>query len=445
MRSVSGVRGIVDESLTPDVVDRHVRAFGVLMTDACDGPVVVARDSRESGPRFRDVAVAALTAVGIDVVDCGLIPTPTAQLAVEYHRAAGGIIITASHNPIEWNALKFVGADGLFLGGELVTRVFALADAGESGETGAGTRSTDAEAVDRHLEGVMGLPFVEVERVKAAKLQVALDCVRGAGGSIMPKLLESLGCTVEGIHIETDGQFPRSPEPIPANLGELGDLVRRVNADIGIAVDPDADRLAVVDEHGRPIGEDYTLAFAVHAVLDRIVGPVVVNLSTSMVVDDVARAFNAPVVRVPVGEANVAHALIERQAVIGGEGNGGVMLPSYHAGRDAPVAAALILDLVSRHGRSVSQLVAAKPTYAIVKAKTARGKDLATVYDALERQFQDAAADNQDGLRLAWSDRWLHVRPSGTEPIIRFIAEAPTEAEAQALVASARAVLDEVV
>lgn len=441
MRSVSGVRGIVGDSFTEHVVDRHVRAFGSLLTEHHDGPVVLARDSRESGPMFRDVAATALTEIGINVVDSGLVPTPTTQLAVEHHGAAGGIIITASHNPVEWNALKFVGADGLFLSADRVARLFARADAAEfSTSSSVGEIRPDPDAVMRHLDGVLALPFVDGDSIRGAKLHVALDCVRGAGAVIMPALLEALGCVVTGINLETDGQFPRSPEPTPANLTELANLVAGSSADVGFAVDPDVDRLAIVDERGRAIGEDYTLAFAVRALLDRQIGPVVVNLSTSLVVDDVARAFGVEVQRAPVGEANVARALKAANAVIGGEGNGGVMLPSYHAGRDAPVAAALVLDLLARTGKTVSALVDANPRYAIVKAKTERGGDLDEAYAVLAERFADARRDTQDGLRLAWSDRWLHVRPSGTEPIVRLIAEAPTTADADALISAARSI-----
>src|SRR5213595_2307074 len=275
----------------------------------------------------------------------------------------------------------------------------------------------------------------------------------------MRALLERLGCEVAGINLETDGRFPRSPEPVPENLGGLSTLVTRAGAALGIAVDPDVDRLAIVDESGRPIGEDYTLAFAVRAVLG---GPadggtggrktqspstrpavrpsVVCNLSTSLVVEDAARECGAEVVRTPVGEVHVARAILRLAAVIGGEGNGGVMYPALHAGRDAPVAAALLLTLLARDGRRVSELVAAAPRYVIVKAKVARGPALEPVYAALRRRFADAQGDTQDGLRLAWRDRWLHVRPSNTEPIIRLIAEAPSSAGAQELVDEARRV-----
>jgi len=472
MVGVSGVRGIVGKDITPEVVARWAMAFGLWARERRPA-VVVGRDARPSGPEFAQAAIAALRRAGCDVIDVGLVPTPTVQLAVEHHHAGGGIAITASHNPIEWNALKFIGPDGIFLDGDAGTRVRALADEGAGKGRGRGNPkglprgrgeggrvSADAAAVERHLEGVLGLPGLGVAQIRARGLTVALDAVRGAGGVIMPALLERLGCRVVGVNLETDGRFPRAPEPVPEHLGELAALVRGSGADIGMAVDPDVDRLALVDEAGAPIGEDYTLAFAVRAVLggqavsrlgaqppltayppNRLT--VVCNLSTSLVVEDAARDCGATVVRTPVGEVHVARKIVELRAPIGGEGNGGVMYPALHVGRDAPVAAALVLALVARTGRRVSEWVAAAPRYAIVKAKLERGtrnaeRGLDDVYAALRSRFPEASADTQDGLRLAWRDRWLHVRPSNTEPIIRLIAEAPSGAEAEQLVNEGR-------
>ena len=452
MVGVSGIRGIVGKDLTDEVVGRYARAFG-RWVKARTPVVVVGRDARESGPAFERAVVDGLGSVGCAVVKVGLVPTPTVQLAVEHHAAGGGIAITASHNPIEWNALKFIGPDGVFLDGADGARVLELAgeDGGGGGRTGKVT--TDEGAVERHLDAVLKLPAVDVERIRKRKFTVALDAVRGAGGPVMRALLERLGCEVAGINLETDGRFPRSPEPVPENLGGLSTLVTRAGAALGIAVDPDVDRLAIVDESGTPIGEDYTLAFAVRAVLGgkREKGNgkrvVVCNLSTSLVVEDAARDCDAEVVRTPVGEVHVARAILRLAAVIGGEGNGGVMYPALHAGRDAPVAAALLLTLLARSGKRVSELVAAAPRYTIVKAKVERGagsreQGLTRVYAELQRRFPDARADTQDGLRLAWRDRWLHVRPSNTEPIVRLIAEAPSGATggggAQELVDEAR-------
>jgi len=466
MVGVSGVRGIVGKDLTADVVTQWARGFGLWVREgtSAGGPgpgtsVVIGRDARISGPMFAAAVTAGLSSVGCDVIDIGLVPTPTVQLAVEHHRAGGGIAITASHNPIEWNALKFIGPDGIFLDGMDGARVQKLVGENGEGRGRTGKVTTDEGAVERHLDAVLTLAAVDVEQIRKRKFTVALDAVRGAGGPVMRALLERLGCEVAGINLETDGHFPRSPEPVPENLGGLSTLVTRAGAALGIAVDPDVDRLAIVDESGKPIGEDYTLAFAVRAVLDgeretlkdslTVAGNgkrvVVCNLSTSLVVEDAARECGAEVVRTPVGEVHVARAIVRLGAVIGGEGNGGVMYPALHAGRDAPVAAALLLTLLARDGRRVSELVAAAPRYAIVKAKAERGtrnaeRGLEDVYAALRKRFPEASVDTQDGLRLAWRDRWLHVRPSNTEPIIRLIAEAPsgTGGGAQELVDEAR-------
>ncbi len=443
--SVSGVRGIVGKDLTPELVARYAAAFGQLAREAEGRVVLLGRDSRTSGPMLAAAAGAGLQSVGVSVVDCGLVPTPTLQLAVEHHGAAGGIVLTASHNPVEWNALKFVGSDGLFLDRDSASRLFERVESGDIGRSSwddIGGLDRDDGAVSRHLDQVLQLRLISPERIRDRRFKVALDCVRGAGGTIMPALLERLGCEVVGMDLETDGRFPRAPEPVPANLGALSALVNSSGADLGMAVDPDVDRLALVDEDGRPVGEDYTLAFAVRAVLAQAEGVVTTNLSTSLVVDDAAKSFGARLVRAPVGEANVAHAMKTSAAIIGGEGNGGVMLPELHLGRDAPVAAALVLDLLGQTGQSVAQLVSAAPKYCIVKAKASRSGELDESYAQLKTRFSDAEVDLQDGLRLTWPGSWLHVRPSGTEPIVRFIAEAHDEKIAQELIEIARATLD---
>jgi phosphomannomutase len=448
MISVSGMRGIVGTDLTPELVARHAAALGAWAGAAGNPRVVLARDARTSGAMFAQAAAAGLLSVGSDVIDLGVVPTPTAQLAVEHHAAGAGLILTASHNPVEWNALKLVGPDGIFLDAEAGARVRALAEQGppRRGWDGLGTLRFDPEAIARHLDAVLALPEIEVARIRDAKFTVALDCVRGAGGTIIPALLERLGCRVAGIHLETDGRFPHEPEPIPENLGELSALVQRSGAQVGMAVDPDVDRLALVDERGRAIGEDYTLAFAVRAVLGSAgptAGPaiVVANLSTSMVVEDAAKESGARFLRAPVGESNVAKAMQAEAARIGGEGNGGVILPSLHIGRDAPLGVALILQYLAREASPISALVAAARQYQIVKAKVKRGADLPAAYAALKARFPEAGIDERDGLRLAWPDRWVHLRPSGTEPVIRMIAEGPTRSDAEALLSACRPLL----
>jgi phosphomannomutase len=457
MISVSGMRGHVGTDLTPELVARYAAALGAWSRSgqsvrppagSIHPSVVLGRDARTSGPMFAHAATAGLMSVGVDVIDLGIVPTPTVQLAVEHHRAGAGLILTASHNPIEWNALKFVGPDGIFLDAEAGRKVRELAETGppRAGWAEVGTVREDPDAITRHLDAILALPVIDVDAIRRRRFRVALDCVRGAGATAMLPLLERLGCEVRGINLETDGRFPRAPEPIPENLGELSRLVKDAGADVGLAVDPDVDRLALVDETGRAIGEDYTLAFAVQAVLDGRLSAattptVVANLSTSLVVEDAARSRGARFIRAPVGEANVARAIRDEGALIGGEGNGGVMLPALHIGRDAPLGLALILHLLATTGVTLSQLVAAAPRYTIVKAKGPRGPDLRQLYKRLRQRFPDASADEQDGLRLAWPDSWLHVRPSGTEPIVRLIAEAPTPAAAEALVVTGRELL----
>ena len=306
-----------------------------------------------------------------------------------------------------------------------------------------GVVEADDEAPMRHIDAVLALPVIDTARIRSRKLRVALDCCRGAGAVIMPALLDRLGCQTSVINLEPDGRFPRPPEPVAENLGELEALVKETGADVGFAVDPDVDRLAIVAEDGRAIGEDYTLALAARVVLSQTPGTVVTNLSTSRIVDDVAARAGSRVVRAPVGEVNVAIRMREERAVVGGEGNGGVILPDLHLGRDAPLAAALVLQLLSEGEETLSQIVSHYPRYAIVKDKLDRPPvALDAVYDALRSTFHGAQVDTQDGLRLSWPDSWVHIRPSGTEPIVRVIAEAPSVDAARLLVARSREPLD---
>ena len=447
MVSVSGIRGRVGEALTPEVVARYAAGFGAWSSrrPGSNGRIVVGRDSRVSGPMFHRTVLAALQSVGCTVIDIGLTTTPTCQLAVEDHHAAGGLMISASHNPIEWNALKFIGSSGLFLEAGEGSEMRALVESGIPRATWdhLGEVTQDDRAVERHLDRVLAIPYLDIQGIRGRRFKVALDCVRGSGRVIMPSLLERLGCEVVAINLESDGRFPRPPEPVAENLGELERLVLDTGSAVGFAVDPDVDRLALVSEKGKAIGEDYTLALAAQLVLRHNPGTVVTNLSTSRVVDDAARAAGATVVRAPVGEVNVAVRMREEGAPVGGEGNGGVILSEVHLGRDAPVGAALTLQLLHEEGRPLSQIAGDLPRYVIVKDKLDRpAASLDSVYAALRAAFPDASADTQDGLRLAWSDRWVHVRPSGTEPIVRVIAEAPSERDANELVRRSREPLE---
>jgi len=374
MVSVSGVRGRVGEALTPEVVATFAAAFGAWASRGGNRRVVVGRDSRVSGPMFTRIVHGALESVGCTVIDIGMAPTPTIQLAVEHHHAAGGLGITASHNPIEWNALKFIGPSGLFLSAAEGAEMRALLDTGIPRATWdmLGHIERDDEAVARHMAQVLALPWLDVAGIRSRGFKVALDCCHGAGSVVMPQLLTELGCEVYAINMEADGRFHRPPEPVAENLGELETLVRATGADVGFATDPDVDRLALVLDDGRAPGEDYTLAFAVRAVLRHRPGPVVTNLSTSKVVSDVADEMGVPFHFAKVGEVNVALAMRDAGATIGGEGNGGVILPELHLGRDAPLGAALMLQLMHEEGRPLSALVASRPRYVIVKDKLDR-------------------------------------------------------------------------
>ena len=449
MVSVSGIRGRVGEALTNDIVDRYAAGFGAWsLARSMSKEIVVARDSRVSGPMFHRVVVAALQSVGANVVDLDMAPTPTVQLAVEERHAAGGLAITASHNPIEWNALKFIGSTGLFLdpAESMAMRGFVERRFPRVTWDKLGVVARDERAITHHIERILRLSVLDAEAIRRRRFRVALDTCHGAGSTVFPQLLAALGCEVHAINETPDGLFHRPPEPVAENLGELSELVSRTGSAVGFATDPDVDRLALVDERGQAIGEDYTLALAARVVLRRRPGPVVVNLSTSRIVDDMTAEFGGTVLRAPVGEVNVAVKMREMGAVVGGEGNGGVILPELHLGRDAPLAAALILQLLVDEGPALAGIVARFPQYRIVKDKLDRPDGtLDVVYESLRAAFSDAELDQQDGLRLAWPDRWVHVRPSGTEPIVRVIAEAPTEDGARELIARCRAPLDALV
>ncbi len=437
MRSVSGIRGVVGPEFNPVVVAEYVN---VLVGQLGAKKVVVGRDTRPTGAMIEAAVAAALQASGAQAILLGMASTPTVEMAVLQQGADAGIIITASHNPAEWNALKFLNAEGIFLDEEEVRRLFASVDARQfhwQGHTGIGSLRSEAGADEGHLRAILDLPLIDVAAIRRRAFKVAYDGVNGAGSLILPRLLRELGCTVEALHVTPDGCFPHNPEPTPENLADLARRVREQNCDLGFATDPDADRCALVDEHGTAIGEEYTLALAVDFMLRRRKGPVTINLSTSRMNEDLAARYGVPLTRTKVGEINVAKAMQANGSVIGGEGNGGVILPDLHYGRDGILAAALILQSLTERGGALSQLVAEIPAYHIDKRKFAvAGKDPQRIYAQLEKTFSDAEIDRRDGLRFAWPRRWVHVRPSNTEPVLRVLAEAPTPQAAAELCAA---------
>jgi phosphomannomutase len=384
---------------------------------------------------LRHAMLAGLTAAGCDVHDLAVAPTPTVGLAVRTLKAAGGVQITASHNPAEWNGLKLFGPDGRVLSAAEGRKVQALFERGAVANVAwerIGNVQDYGKAEDVHRERVLQL--VDVTAIRAARLRAFLDANGGAGGPLGRALLKSLQVETVCQACDADGAFRHEPEPTEANLREIGPGVREGGADVGFALDPDADRLALIDETGRYIGEELTLALAARFRLSRERGPVVVNMSTSRVVADVAERFGCPFHRSAVGEANVADRMLEVGAVFGGEGNGGVVDPRVGLVRDPFIGMGLILNLMAETGKKLSELAAELPTYQIVKEKyTVARERLPALFAALTRRWPEAAADRQDGLRLDWADRWLHVRPSNTEPIVRVIAEAPRAEEAKEL------------
>jgi phosphomannomutase len=444
MRSVSGIRGIVGPDFNPLVIAKYVNAF-VQLTSA--RRVVVGRDTRPTGAMVERAVAAALQASGAEAVMLGVATTPTVEMEVTRHKADAGIIVTASHNPLEWNALKFLDREGIFLDETVVKRLFELVD-GESftwrDHAGVAGISGEEGADAAHIAATLALPYVDVEAIRRRRFRVAYDAVNGAGSLIVPRLLKELGCDVFAIHVTPDGIFPHGAEPTPENLADLGRAVRENRCDVGFATDPDADRCALVDERGEPAGEEYTLALAVDLLLRRKKGPVTVNLSTSRMSADIAARHGVPFARAKVGEINVTMEMKKNGSVIGGEGNGGVILPDLHYGRDGILAVALVLQALAEGDLPLSARLAALPAYHIDKRKFALGAvSLPEVYARLENGFMGAEIDRRDGLWFGWEDRksWVHVRPSNTEPVIRAIAEAPTAGEAARLCDAVAALL----
>ena len=441
MISVAGIRGIVGESLTPPVVARFAAAFAAGLPG---GPVVVGRDARRSGPMVYRAVAAGLTGAGRDVIDIGLATTPATQVAVEELHAAGGVILTASHNPAEWNALKFLSARGEFLDAETGAAVKRRYESGDhlwKRFDSLGSELQEPRALEWHLKRVLALEFVDVAAIRARKLKVAVDGCASVGGVAVPRLLRELGCEVVELDCEPNGAFTRELEPLPEHLGALGRIVREAHADFGIAVDPDSDRAAFVDASGVPIGEEYSLALAAQVVLAKKKGPVVTNLSTSRIIDAVCAHAGVTLYRTPVGEAHVVGGMRARGAIVGGEGNGGVILPAAHYGRDGLVAAALVCQALAQGG-TLRALADGLPKLYMVKGKLPRADEpWEASIPRLRAAFPEHAVDGADGLRLSREEEWVHIRPSGTEPVVRVIAESPSEPRTRELVERARRAL----
>ncbi len=442
--SVSGIRGIVGAGLSPQIACDFGCAFGTYLGGV---RVVLGRDTRPSGPMIRSAVAAGLNACGCEVLDLGVVSTPGVALMTRRLGAAGGVVVTASHNPQAWNGIKFLSADGWAFGPDIAERIrqiyeskaFALVDAVS---TGRGKHQPGTHK--RHVKAV--LAGINADRIRQRRLRVVLDSINGAGGIGASALLERLGCEVAHINAEPNGVFAHAPEPTAENLTGLCDAVREHRADVGLAQDPDADRLALVDENGTYIGEEYTLALAARHVLSSRPGPCAANLSTSRMIDEVARSFGGCTVhRTPVGEAHVARAVIDNDCVIGGEGNGGVIDPRVVPVRDSFAAIGLVLELLAATGKTLSQLVDQIPRFCMIKQKFGcTSEKTSQVLDEVRRVFADEPLNDADGIRIDWPEGWVHVRGSNTEPIMRIIAEAADPSTAEELAGRIRTIADRV-
>ena len=427
IRSASGLRGIAEDHFTPELIDNYISAFiSTQNIKSC----VIGRDGRPSGKQISQWVIDSFHKNGINVENCGLATTPTMQVMTEKENFDGGIVITASHNPSEYNGLKFLQTDGTFLSPEQCEELFKAVDRNVSIEPpdSLGVVSDYSTANEEHIDKVLAAKCIDTDNIRKNNFKVVIDAVNGAGSFILPMLCEQLGCEVVIMNCNGDGNFSRIPEPLAENLDALEQKVLEVGADIGFATDPDGDRLSIVSNKGKAIGEEYTLVLAVKNYLNFQESMVVTNLSTSMMLDNITNKT----IRTRIGEAHVVQKMNELNISIGGEGNGGVILKEVHLGRDSLVAVSMILSLLSISGKSISDEICSIPKYLMVKDKILLNSKID--FDSLESIFDCDEINRLDGIKFSWSDKWIHIRKSNTEPIIRIFAEAPTQDEVDELV-----------
>ena len=443
IKSISGIRGTIGgkpgETLSPLDIVKFTAAFGTwLLEKTGQNKVVIGRDGRISGAMVNSLVSNTLISLGIDVVDLGLSTTPTVELAVVMEQAAGGIIITASHNPKEWNALKLLNSKGEFISGEDGAEVLAKAESGQfrfAGVDKLGTYREDDSYMQKHIDAILALDLVDVEQIKKAKLKIVVDAVNSTGATFVPEILKALGVAAKDITVlngEVNGKFAHNPEPLPQNLSQLSNEVNKTGAHLGIAVDPDVDRLVLVCEDGSMFGEEYTLVAVADYVLSKRKGNTVSNMSSSRALKDVTIKHGGEYFPSAVGEVNVVMKMKEVNAVIGGEGNGGIILPDLHYGRDALVGIALFLTHLTSCGKTVKQLRGSYPDYFIIKNKMEleQGLNLSQIFEKIRKKYKSQPVNTEDGLRIEFENDWVHLRSSNTEPIIRIIAESNFETTA---------------
>ena len=427
IRSASGLRGIAEDHFTPELIDNYISAF---ISSQNIKSCVIGRDGRPSGKQISQWVIDSFHKNGINVENCGLATTPTMQVMTEKEHFDGGIVITASHNPSEYNGLKFLQTDGTFLSPEQCEELFKAVDRNVSIEPpdSLGVVSDYSTANEEHIDKVLAAKCIDTDNIRKNNFKVVIDAVNGAGSFILPMLCERLDCEVITMNCSGDGNFSRIPEPLAENLDALEQKVLEVGADIGFATDPDGDRLSIVSNKGKAIGEEYTLVLAVKNYLNFQESMVVTNLSTSMMLDNITNKT----IRTRIGEAHVVQKMNELNISIGGEGNGGVILKEVHLGRDSLVAVSMILSLLSISGKSISDEICSIPKYLMVKDKILLNSKID--FDSLESIFDCDEINRLDGIKFSWSDKWIHIRKSNTEPIIRIFAEAPTKDEVDELV-----------
>ena len=429
IRSASGLRGVVEDDFNSGIIDQYIASF--ILTQKITY-CVLGRDGRQSGKEMSQWVVDSLTKYGVNVDNCDLATTPTMQLMTEKEQYNGGIVITASHNPTEYNGLKFLQKDGTFLSPDQCDKLFASVDNEDVLDKAevAGKASYYNSADEEHINKVLSASCIEPDKIHSKKIKVVIDAVNGAGSTILPQLCRELGCDVETINCNGDGNFTRIPEPLAHNLKDLENKVLEVGADIGFATDPDGDRLSIVSNKGKAIGEEYTLVLAFKNFINHQKSMIVTNLSTSKMIDDISSGS----IRTKIGEAHVVQKMKELNISIGGEGNGGVILEEVHLGRDSLVAVAMVLNLLDSTNQSINEIIAEIPEYVFLKDKITLNDSKDVDFDNLATLFDCDEINRDDGIKFSWSKKWIHIRKSNTEPIIRIFAEAKTESEVNSLI-----------
>ncbi|KQR95205.1 phosphoglucosamine mutase [Chryseobacterium sp. Leaf180] len=445
IKSISGIRGTiggkVGDNLTPLDVVKFASAFGSWLQNnknKKDLTLIIGRDARISGAMVNSLVTATLQGLGINVIDLGLSTTPTVEVMVPELNADGGIILTASHNPKQWNALKLLNEKGEFISGENGAEVLALAeneDFNYAEVDDLGAYETREDGFDIHIEKILALPLVDLEAIKAKKYKIVLDAVNSTGGIAIPMLLDRLGCETVKLYCEPTGHFPHNPEPLKEHLGDICELVKKENADFGVVVDPDVDRLALIDENGEMFGEEYTLVAVADYLLKHKKGAAISNLSSSRALRDIANSHDSQYFASAVGEVNVVNLMKEKNAVIGGEGNGGIIYPDLHYGRDSLVGVALFLTHLAKENKTVSELRAGYPAYFMGKKKIELTPeiDVDALLTKMEKEYQNEEISTVDGVKIEFENNWVHLRKSNTEPIIRIYTEAKSQEEADKL------------